>query len=95
MRSISPSALTTILRMPISWPKSPLKSRRMVAWKAHLERRGVPTEGPLQLGFPGQASRYFNDPSGNHLELVCHGYGKPIPIRPPEMTTLAWKTGDV
>lgn len=63
----------------------------MRRWQERLEARGVPTEGPLQLGFPGQASLYFNDPSGNHLEIVCAGFGEPIPIRPPEMTRLAWK----
>lgn len=64
--------------------------RDMLRWKERLEARGVPTEGPLQLGFPGQASLYFNDPSGNHLELVTAGFTKKIPIRPPEMTRLAW-----
>jgi catechol 2,3-dioxygenase-like lactoylglutathione lyase family enzyme len=59
-------------------------------WKARLESRGIPTEGPLQLGFPGQASLYFNDPSGNHLEIVCLGFGEEIPIRPPAMARLVW-----
>jgi catechol 2,3-dioxygenase-like lactoylglutathione lyase family enzyme len=62
----------------------------MRRWKECLEARGIPTEGPLQLGFPGQASLYFNDPSGNHLEIVTHGFAEPIPIRPPEMTGLEW-----
>jgi catechol 2,3-dioxygenase-like lactoylglutathione lyase family enzyme len=64
--------------------------RDMLKWKALLDARGIPTEGPLRLGFPGQASMYFNDPSGNHLEIVCHGFPATIPIRPPEMTGLAW-----
>lgn len=62
----------------------------MLRWKRKLEAHGVPTEGPLRLGFPGQASLYFNDPFGNHLELVCHGYVPEIPIRPPQMAGLAW-----
>ncbi len=49
------------------------------------------TDGPLQLGPPGQASLYFNDPFGNHLELECLGFSKPIPIRAPDMAQLAWK----
>ncbi|MBX3213079.1 MAG: VOC family protein [Labilithrix sp.] len=65
--------------------------RAMRVWKRRLESFGVPTEGPLQLGFPGQASLYFNDPSGNHLEIVCHGFWHEIPIRPPVMTGLAWR----
>jgi catechol 2,3-dioxygenase-like lactoylglutathione lyase family enzyme len=62
----------------------------MLEWKARLESRGIPTEGPLQLGFPGQASLYFNDPSGNHLEVTCTGFTKKIPIRPPDMSGLGW-----
>ena len=62
---------------------------QMLAWKARLEAAGVLTEGPLQLGFPGQASLYFDDPDGNHLELVCHGFARPIPIRPPGASTRA------
>ena len=67
--------------------------RHLLKWKAKLEQQGVPTDGPLQLGPPGQASLYFNDPFGNHLELACLGFSKPIPIRPPVMTALAWGHG--
>jgi catechol 2,3-dioxygenase-like lactoylglutathione lyase family enzyme len=65
----------------------------MRRWKQRLETHGVPTDGPIQLGFPGQASLYFNDPSGNHLEIVTTGFGQPIPIRPPELARLAWSAG--
>jgi catechol 2,3-dioxygenase-like lactoylglutathione lyase family enzyme len=68
-------------------------ARHLLKWKARLESHGVPTEGPLQLGPPGQASLYFNDPFGNHLELVCLGFSKPIPIRAPVMTAVAWGQG--
>ena len=64
--------------------------RQMLKWKSLLASRGVPTEGPLQLGPPGQASLYFNDPFGNHLELVCLGYSRAIPVRPPVMADIAW-----
>lgn len=67
--------------------------RHLLKWKALLDIHGVPTEGPLQLGPPGQASLYFNDPFGNHLELVCLGFSKPIPVRPPVMADIAWKQG--
>ena len=67
--------------------------RDMLRWKSHLESRGVPTDGPLQLGPPGQASLYFNDPFGNHLELECMGFSKAIPIRPPVMANLTWRGG--
>jgi catechol 2,3-dioxygenase-like lactoylglutathione lyase family enzyme len=67
--------------------------RHLLGWKSYLESRGVPTDGPLQLGPPGQASLYFNDPFGNHLEFECMGFSKAIPIRPPIMTNLAWRGG--
>lgn len=63
---------------------------QLMRWKARLASHGVPTEGPLQLGPPGQASLYFNDPFGNHLELECMGFSQPIPVRPPEMARVAW-----
>ena len=60
-------------------------------WRRRLIAQGVPVDGPLQLGPPGQASLYFDDPFGNHLELTCLGYPSPLPIRPPEMHKLAWR----
>jgi catechol 2,3-dioxygenase-like lactoylglutathione lyase family enzyme len=66
-------------------------ARDLLKWKVRLESHGVPTEGPLQLGPPGQASLYFNDPFGNHLELVCMGFSRPIPVRPPVMAAISWK----
>ena len=65
-------------------------ARQLIAWKAKLEAHGIPTEGPLQLGPPGQASLYFNDPFGNHLELTCMGYPRAIAIRPPVPERMAW-----
>jgi catechol 2,3-dioxygenase-like lactoylglutathione lyase family enzyme len=62
----------------------------MLGWKKRLNDAGVPTYGPVQLGPPGQASLYFNDPSGNHLELVTHGFGHAIPVEPPDMSTLGY-----
>jgi hypothetical protein len=69
-----------------------VRPRDLGKWKARLEGMGVPMEGPLQLGPPGQASLYFNDPFGNHLELTCFGYREKIPTRPPEMSKLVWRT---
>jgi len=62
-------------------------------WRRHLRERRIPHDGPLQLGPPGQASLYFNDPFGNHLEMTCFGFDEVIPIRPPAMEQLAW-SGD-
>jgi catechol 2,3-dioxygenase-like lactoylglutathione lyase family enzyme len=63
----------------------------MLKWKARLNARGVPTFGPTRLGPPSQASLYFNDPFGNHLELVTVGFVPDIPVGPPEMTSLAYQ----
>jgi len=68
-----------------------VRARDLQKWKAHLEAMGVPTDGPLRLGPPGQASLYFNDPFGNHLELTCFGYAEEIPARVPEMSKLVWR----
>jgi hypothetical protein len=62
----------------------------MMKWKKKLDDRGIPSDGPIQLGPPGQASLYFNDPSGNHLEIVTLGFGIAVPVRPPETARLAW-----
>ncbi len=69
-----------------------VRPRDLLKWQALLASKGIPTEGPLQLGPPGQASLYFNDPFGNHLELECLGFCKPIPVRPPDMAQLAWRS---
>jgi len=63
----------------------------MLRWKRRLADAGVPTYGPTRLGPPGQASLYFNDPSGNHLELVTQGFTADIPVGPPEMNALAYE----
>jgi len=64
--------------------------RDLMKWQARLAARGIPTDGPVQLGPPGQASLYFNDPSGNHLEITTMGFAPAIPVRPPEMARLTW-----
>jgi len=47
---------------------------RLCQWKKRLNDRGVIVAGPMRAGPPGQASLYFNDPFGNHLELATIGY---------------------
>lgn len=63
----------------------------VLRWRSRLNDAGVPTFGPTQLGPPGQASLYFNDPFGNHLELVTLGFVDEIPIGAPDMNTLAYE----
>jgi catechol 2,3-dioxygenase-like lactoylglutathione lyase family enzyme len=62
----------------------------LVRWRSRLNDAGIPTYGPTQLGPPGQASLYFNDPFGNHLELVTKGFVPAIPVGPPDMKALAY-----
>ena len=64
---------------------------QLLGWKKRLNDAGVPTFGPTRLGPPGQASLYFNDPSGNHLELVTRGFVEDIPVGAPDMTTLSYE----
>jgi catechol 2,3-dioxygenase-like lactoylglutathione lyase family enzyme len=66
-------------------------ARQLLKWKTKFEAKGIPTEGPLQLGPPGQASLYFNDPFGNHLEFTCFGFSKNVAIRPPVPERLLWR----
>jgi catechol 2,3-dioxygenase-like lactoylglutathione lyase family enzyme len=63
---------------------------QLLKWKAKFEAKGIPTEGPLQLGPPGQASLYFNDPFGNHLEFTCFGFSHAVTVRPPAPERLSW-----
>jgi catechol 2,3-dioxygenase-like lactoylglutathione lyase family enzyme len=58
--------------------------------KAALNARGVPTDGPRRLGPPGQASLYFNDPFGNHLELACMGFTGEVTLGPPDNASYAY-----
>ena len=64
---------------------------KMLYWKDKLASEGIPTDGPRRLGPPGQASLYFNDPFGNHLEIQTLGLGLEIPIGPPDMESLAYE----
>jgi catechol 2,3-dioxygenase-like lactoylglutathione lyase family enzyme len=45
-----------------------------LGWKRRLEAAGVVTTEVMRPGPPGQASFYFNDPFGNHLEIVTLGF---------------------
>jgi catechol 2,3-dioxygenase-like lactoylglutathione lyase family enzyme len=60
-------------------------------WRARLDGAGVPCEGPMQLGMPGQGSMFFNDPFGNHLELVSYGVVEPLPRAHPDLRRLHYR----
>jgi catechol 2,3-dioxygenase-like lactoylglutathione lyase family enzyme len=66
-----------------------VKPEAMDGLVARLRAQGIPVDGPRRLGPPGQASAYFNDPSGNHLEFATMGYAREIEVGPPDMPTLA------
>jgi catechol 2,3-dioxygenase-like lactoylglutathione lyase family enzyme len=65
-------------------------ARDLPAWQRRLAGEGVPIDGPLQLGPPGHASIYFNDPFGNHLEITCMGFTGAVERRPPIGANMAW-----
>jgi catechol 2,3-dioxygenase-like lactoylglutathione lyase family enzyme len=53
-------------------------------WLDRLRAHDVPIAGPTRLGLPGQASFYFNDPDGNHLEILTYDYtGDDLPLGLP------------
>ena len=58
---------------------------------AALAAHGIPTDGPRRLGPPGQASVYFNDPFGNHLELTTLGFFEDIPVGAPSLQRLRYE----
>lgn len=61
------------------------------SFRTRLKDAGVPSAGPLQMGPPGQASVYFNDPSGNHLEFATIGYVPKVPQGIPQLDGLAYE----
>jgi hypothetical protein len=63
----------------------------LLSFKALLEARGVPVDGPRRLGPPGHASLYFFDPFGNHLELETMGFDLPVSFGPPEHSKLPYE----
>lgn len=68
-----------------------VRPEELVSLRAVLEQAGVPTDGPRRLGPPGQASLYFNDPFGNHLELTTMSFFDPIPVGAPDMSRLDYE----
>jgi catechol 2,3-dioxygenase-like lactoylglutathione lyase family enzyme len=70
----------------------------LLAWQRRLTGRGIVVAGPTRAGPPGQASLYFNDPFGNHLELVTIGFvGSELPIGMPDRSRLnyAWRSAGI
>jgi catechol 2,3-dioxygenase-like lactoylglutathione lyase family enzyme len=51
---------------------------------------GVPYDGPNRLGPPGQASVYFDDPFGNHLEFTASDFTGEVRIGPPDHSRLGY-----
>ena len=61
----------------------------LLAWKKQLLERGVIVAGPTRAGPPGQASFYFNDPFGNHLEMLTLGFtAEELPVGMPDRSRL-------
>jgi len=56
-----------------------------------LKAQGVPYDGPNRLGPPGQASIYFDDPFGNHLEFTASDFTGEVRIGPPDHSKLHYE----
>lgn len=58
-----------------------------------LTEKGVGHSGPVRQGPPGTASIYFDDPDGNHLEIVTHDYpdDAPLTIGPPDREKMRYE----
>ena len=68
-----------------------VRAEELISLRAVLNQAGVPTDGPRRLGPPGQASLYFNDPFGNHLELTTMGFFDPVPVGAPDLSQLDYE----
>jgi hypothetical protein len=62
----------------------------MLLLKEALTANGIPSYGPTRLGQPGQASVYFQDPFGNHLEFETDSLPD-APVGPPDHSQLAYE----
>ena len=63
-------------------------------WAADTMRTDIcPPRQIACSGPPGQASLYFNDPSGNHLEVTTMGYTGDIEVGAPRMSRLSYAYG--
>jgi catechol 2,3-dioxygenase-like lactoylglutathione lyase family enzyme len=63
-----------------------------LSWKKRLEDCGVSVAGPTRPGPPGQASFYFNDPFGNHLEIITLGFiESDLPVGVPDRSQLNYR----
>jgi catechol 2,3-dioxygenase-like lactoylglutathione lyase family enzyme len=66
-----------------------ISSGQFLPWKRRLEESGIPVAGPTRPGPKGQASFYFNDPFGNHLEIITVGFvDMELPIGVPDRSGL-------
>jgi len=76
-----------------SHPHTAFKVRNaedMLRLKEALTANGIPSYGPTRLGPPGQASVYFMDPFGNHLEFETDSLPD-VPVGPPDHSQLRYE----
>lgn len=53
----------------------------------------MPSDGPRRFA-PGQASLYFFDPFGNHLEFTTMGFDGAVLFGPPAYAALPYQWGN-
>ena len=68
-----------------------VRGEDLLALKERLIANLVPVAGPIRFGPPGHGSLYFNDPSGNHLELCSKDFTGEVNLEPFDMETLSYQ----
>jgi catechol 2,3-dioxygenase-like lactoylglutathione lyase family enzyme len=59
--------------------------------KQQLIAQHIPVAGPIRFGPPGHGSLYFQDPSGNHLELCARDFAGEVNLEPYDMEKLSYQ----
>jgi catechol 2,3-dioxygenase-like lactoylglutathione lyase family enzyme len=62
--------------------------------KQQLIAQHIPVAGPIRFGPPGHGSLYFQDPSGNHLELCARDFAGEVNLEPYDMEKLSYQWQD-
>jgi catechol 2,3-dioxygenase-like lactoylglutathione lyase family enzyme len=68
-----------------------VKGEDLLDLKQHLIENRIPVAGPIRFGPPGHGSLYFQDPSGNHLELCSRDFEGKVNLEPYDMEKLSYQ----
>jgi catechol 2,3-dioxygenase-like lactoylglutathione lyase family enzyme len=68
-----------------------VKGGDLLDLKQQLIAQYIPVAGPIRFGPPGHGSLYFQDPSGNHLELCARDFEGEVNLEPYDMEKLSYQ----